>query len=324
MLRSLYSAISGMNAHQTKLNVIGNNIANVNTYGFKSSRIVFSDVLYQNVKNSVAGAAGEDTGGTGGVNPSQMGYGVKIGSIDLVMTNASGADTGRSMDCFIDGDGFYMVNTGIDDSGAKVLKYTRVGNFSFDSAGNLVDSNGSIIQGVVSSTAAEWATGDDLPEDCERIAIYDPSGTDNTAAEISLRGIGNGDDGLVGDIVLSTDLLNNLTGVSIDYTGAITGIVNSQPVVLGYIALSNFGNPDALGQDGNGYYAQSNNSGAPIVTEAQKVGTGRIVSGGLEMSNVDLSKEFTEMITAQRGFQANTRIVSVSDQVLEELVNLKR
>jgi flagellar hook protein FlgE len=309
-----------MGVHQSKLNVIGNNIANVNTYGFKSSRVVFSDVLYQNVKNSVAGAAGD--GATGGVNPSQMGYGVKIGSIDLVMTNSSGADTGRAMDCFIDGDGFFMVNTGIDDSGNKILKYTRVGNFSFDSAGNLVDSNGSIIQGVVSPDAVEWEVGSDSPEDCARIETYDPASTTNSASEIAARTIG--EDGAVGDITISTELLNNLTGVSIDYTGAITGIINSEPVVLGYIALSNFGNPDALGQDGNGYFSQSNNSGDPLVSEAQMVGTGRIVSGGLEMSNVDLSKEFTEMITAQRGFQANTRIVSVSDSVLEELVNLKR
>ncbi|WKY48528.1 flagellar hook-basal body complex protein [Eubacteriaceae bacterium ES3] len=316
MLRSLYSAVSGMNAHQTKLNVIGNNIANVNTYGFKASRVVFSDVLYQNVRNSVAGSADAADSATGGVNPSQMGYGVKIGSIDLIMTNASGADTGRAMDCFIDGDGFFMVNTGLDDAGMKILKYTRVGNFSFDSAGNLVDSNGSIVQGTVADTLG-WTLGDSVTG-AERIVdgqsvadITDPTNDDYGSDTI-------------GNITLSTDLLNNLTGVSIDYTGAITGIINSEPVVLGYIALSNFGNPDALGQDGNGYYTSSNNSGDAQPTEAQKLGTGRIVSGGLEMSNVDLSKEFTEMITAQRGFQANTRIVSVSDGVLEELVNLKR
>ncbi len=316
MIRSLYSAVSGMNVHQTKLNVIGNNIANVNTYGFKSSRVVFSDVLYQSVQNSVAGEAGR-----GGVNPSQLGYGTKVGTIDLVNTNASGADTGRSMDVFIDGDGYLIARTGgtVDNTDPTapvitdpIIKYTRIGNLSFDTAGNLVDSNGSILQGKV-ATFTNDGDGKYTIEDGDEVYPIGEDENGPTTDEVELT-----------DFQIAPGAFDNITAIAIDYSGAVTGISDGKPVVLGYIALANFANPDALSQDGNGYFVQSNNSGNPNLTGAQQNGAGRLVAGGLEMSNVDLSKEFTEMITAQRGFQANSRIVSVSDSILEELINLKR
>ncbi|MGD9475043.1 MAG: flagellar hook-basal body complex protein [Eubacteriaceae bacterium] len=333
MLRSLYSAISGMGVHQSKLNVIGNNISNVNTYGFKSSRVVFSDVLYQNVRSSMAGQNQVVEGvNTGGVNPSQLGYGVKVSSIDKIMTNASGADTGRSMDIFIDGDGFFIVNT--KSTTDPEIAYTRVGALNFDSAGNLVDGNGSLIMGTTSSI--DLASDPIMQEEALSMSetLLNSSETDdygNPIIAVPSDPVGDptnptetGANGIISNIQLSPAILNEVTGISIQQDGAITGIINGEPLTLGYIAVATFGNPDGLNQSGNSYYQQANASGDAQIMGAGEGTAGTIVSGALEMSNVDLSREFTEMITAQRGFQANSRIVTVSDSILEELVNLKR
>lgn len=139
MLRSLYSAVSGMKAHQTKLDVIGNNIANVNTYGFKSSRARFQDVFYQTLQNATGG-----TNNKGGTNASQVGYGSQLGGIDLDMGRSALQSTGRPMDCAITGEGFFQVM----DADGNVF-YTRAGNLSLDSgSGNLVDANGYTVLGV--------------------------------------------------------------------------------------------------------------------------------------------------------------------------------
>lgn len=139
MLRSLYSAVSGMKAHQTKLDVIGNNIANVNTYGFKSSRARFQDVFYQTLQNATGG-----TNNKGGTNASQVGYGSQLGGIDLDMSRSALQSTGRPLDCAITGEGFFQVM----DADGNVF-YTRAGNMSLDSnSGNLVDSNGYTVLGV--------------------------------------------------------------------------------------------------------------------------------------------------------------------------------
>lgn len=319
MLRSLYSAISGMGVHQSKLNVIGNNISNVNTYGFKSSRVVFSDVLYQNVRSSMAGQNQDvDAVNTGGVNPSQLGYGVKVSSIDKIMTNSSGADTGRSLDIFLDGDGFFVVNT--KNTNDPEIAYTRVGALNFDSAGNLVDGNGSLVMGTTSVI------------DPDDIAAYDPTNdeayaiSDMTDPVIDPTAAGptQGDANIIGAINIDPGVLDQVTGISVGQDGAITGIIDGNPIVLARIAIGTFGNPDGLNQSGSGYFQEGNNSGSVQLSDAGENSAGTIVSGALEMSNVDLSREFTEMITAQRGFQANSRIVTVSDSILEELVNLKR
>jgi flagellar hook protein FlgE len=308
-----------MGVHQSKLNVIGNNISNVNTYGFKSSRVVFSDVLYQNVRSSMAGTydgTASPVEETGGVNPSQLGYGVKVASIDKIMTNSSGADTGRSMDLFLDGDGFFIVNTKATDD--PEVAYTRVGALNFDSAGNLVDGNGSLIMGTTSDCEYD-TSGGGFAMDTEATAISDLT----APVEIVLTNVGPQTGG-IGAINLSADVLNNVTGISVGQDGAITGIIDGKPQVLGYIAVATFGNPDGLNQSGTSYFLEGNNSGTVQISSAGEGSAGTIVSGALEMSNVDLSREFTEMITAQRGFQANSRIVTVSDSILEELVNLKR
>lgn len=165
MNRALYSGVSGLKAHQTKMDVIGNNIANVNTYGFKSSRVTFSDVYYQTLSS---GNSGSST--SGGTNPSSVGYGATVGSIDLLMGQSSFTLTGSSMDLAIDGEGFFQVQ----DADGNTY-YTRTGTLSFDSAGNLVDSNGNFVLGISGDPLGQDA-GDDL------IQLNLPSVTPSTSS----------------------------------------------------------------------------------------------------------------------------------------------
>lgn len=276
MIRSLYSAVSGLRGHQTMLDVIGNNIANVNTASFKSSRVIFSDLYYQTLS-----AASAPTATTGGTNPTQIGYGSLASSIDVINTRSSYQQTSRGLDLYISGEGYFTVQ----NSGGG-YDYTRLGAFSFDPNGNLVDSNGNQVVGKIPSM-------NDL------VAPLAPITVPNFA---------------------------DYTGISIDSSGLITGtnVTTMATDTLGQVAISVFQNPDGLEQNGTSYYSETGNSGAPTYVAAGSATAGALVSGGLEMSNVDLSKEFTDMIVAQRGFQANARVITTSDQVLEELVNLKR
>ncbi len=135
MLASMYSAVSGLQAHQTKMNVIGNNIANVNTYGFKKSRATFADVFYQTLQGSSAA-----TQITGGTNSNQLGYGSSVNTIDVIHTTAGSSTTDRALDVYINGEGYLAVK---DANGT--VNYTRVGILSFDASGNLVDANGNYV-----------------------------------------------------------------------------------------------------------------------------------------------------------------------------------
>jgi len=273
MLRSLYSGVSGLQAHQTKMDVIGNNIANVNTNGYKASRVVFSDVYYQTLASAAA-----PTATSGGINATQIGYGSTVASIDILNTRAGMETTNRALDLYISGDGYFQVQDGAGNE-----YYSRVGNFKFDLGGNLVDSNGMYVIGG------------------------QPSMT-----------------GTIGEITVAN--IAEYSNVAISKDGTITGLNTTTNTIdsLGQIALTKFTNADGLLQNGNSYYTETVNSGAPTLVVPGTGATGSLVPGALEMSNVDLSKEFTDMITTQRGFQANSRIITTSDEMLEELVNLKR
>jgi len=277
MLKSLSSAVSGLQCHQTMMDVIGNNIANVSTAGFQSSRVVFSDIYYQTLRSASAGLAT-----AGGINASQVGYGAQISSIDVLHSTGGMTTTNRTMDQYIDGSGYFIIQ---DASGNEF--YSKLGNFYFDTAGNLVDSNGNFVCGASGGTLAS--------------PTYAP-------AHINVAN------------------LSNYSSISISSTGIITGVNSTTGNVdtLGQIGLASFVNQDALAQNGDGYYAESVNSGAPDYGIAGEAVVGTLVSGSLEASNVDLSKEFTDMIVAQRGFQANARVITTSDEILQELVNLKR
>lgn len=153
MLRSLYSAVSGMRAHQSKLDVIGNNIANVNTYGFKSGRGRFQDVFYQTLQSATGG--GNDTGGK---NASQVGYGVQLGGIDLNMGRSALQSTDRGLDLAITGEGFFQVQDAFGNT-----FYTRAGVLYVDpSSNNLVDSNGYTVLGVSGNPMGKAAASEKI------------------------------------------------------------------------------------------------------------------------------------------------------------------
>ena len=263
MLRSMYSGISGMKNFQTKLDVIGNNIANVNTYGFKKGRVTFKDAISQ----SIQGASG---GGTkGGTNPIQVGLGATLGTIDTIDTQSSMQTTGRTLDLAIDGDGYFVVNDGTKDY------YTRAGNFYLDDDGNLVNGDG--------------------------FYVKDSAGA---------------------NIVISS---STYTSFSINSAGQIIAIPKDGGANVTFnLGIAKFNNASGLTKVGGNLFQASDNSGPATVDIAEKEGRGSVRAGYLEMSNVDLSEEFTEMIVAQRGFQANTRIITTSDEILQELINLKR
>ncbi len=513
MLRSLYSGVSGLSAHQTKLDVIGNNIANVNTYGFKSSRVTFSDVYYQNIRNATSGSAT-----VGGNNPSQVGYGTSVGTIDTVMSRSGFQMTDSGLDLAIAGEGFFQVQ---DKVGNKF--YTRAGILAIDNYGNLVDANGNFVLGVtgdptgqVGSTdkiqlvvpsvddneasasktllgstinisasvigaegnitinfvhgtpATASMTGDNLTVTFDQKGEYptleslqaaieegirnggvdlptgelkievDPAPADTSAPAGNFINFGSTDadkltitstqdgkegnaigikykmidsgtaeaewdgDNLVftlvkGDSYTAADLqtladaagtaagltadshknltfaglttavtgetlaskpikltggdstyyeniagllgtvkldggrnaaeqtVGNLSSIAIGADGVIsaTHAVHGQ-MILGRLDLVTFDNPAGLEQAGNSYFTQTVASGDPRVCVAGFDGSGDVVSSSLEMSNVDLAQEFADMITTQRGFQANSRIITTSDEILQELVNLKR
>src|SRR5690625_989244 len=260
MLRSMYSGISGMKNFQTKLDVVGNNIANVNTAGFKKGRITFQDLMSQ-TSSPAQGSENE----RGGINAVQVGTGTQIGSIDNVHTQGFLQNTERPLDLMIDGDGFFIVEMP-DGTNA----YTRAGNFYLDDNGDLVNADGYYVQG-----------------DNGNINIP------NAAKSFSIQKDG-----------------------TVKYTDD-----KGEQREAGKIQLATFSNDGGLEKAGNNLWLQTDSSG-DANTEGDN--TADIISGALEMSNVDLSEEFTEMITAQRGFQANTRIITTSDEILQELVNLKR
>ncbi|MGL4523581.1 MAG: flagellar basal body rod protein FlgG [Bacilli bacterium] len=281
MLRSMYSGISGMRNFQTKLDVIGNNIANVSTFGFKKSRITFNDMVNQ----TISGASGPSTN-RGGRNPQQVGLGSSIGTIDTIHTVGNLQNTGRPLDLGIDGDGFFVVA----DKDGNNKTYTRAGNFYLDKEGYVVNSEGKYLMAI--ETPATTPPGGVVDQTTMKPIKIDP-----TSKSFSI-----GADGKIS--VIDKD------GVAV-------------PTVP-QIAIAKFANSEGLQKVGGNSFQVTDNSGKANFYVPQSNGSGSILSGKLEMSNVDLSEEFTEMIVAQRGFQANSRIITTSDQILEELVNLKR
>ncbi|MGE5473457.1 MAG: flagellar hook protein FlgE [Ignavibacteriales bacterium] len=447
MMRSMFSGVSGLKSHQTKLDVIGNNIANVNTVGYKSSRVTFQEVFSQTVRGA---GAPDTTTGRGGTNPMQVGLGMGVAAVDTVFTRGSVQRTDNSTDLSIDGDGLFIVKGGSDDS----YCFTRAGDFTVDKMGNFVTSSGGNIYGWQYHTSDPNNPGTevyDTEKAVEPINIYSdsyngnkkiiaPSATD----EVALSGNLNMNDTPTDDAIIvpltvfdaygneyeaevqfqksATDHVWNytvsdteatprfadvtgtitfdttagnegkaltatgganapgtpvpalkrmitlglnavdasltnityeldfgkitqyatdssakaysvngynsgtLSSFSIGSDGVITGIYsNGQQQPLGLIALANFENPSGLQKVGDNLYRATTNSGEfkkGVKPGAEGLGT--LNPGTLEMSNVDLSSEFTEMITTQRGFQANSRIITTSDEILQELVNIKR
>ena len=284
MLRSLFSGISGLRANQTMLDVTGNNIANANTVGFKSSTTVFQDTLSQ----MLSGATGEGAM-RGGINPQQVGLGVQLAATSTNFAQGAAQTTGRTTDLMIQGDGFFVVQN------ANETLYTRAGSFTFDESGTLVTPGGNRVMGY-------GLNPDGTPDGVLRPVTLDFSAAVPPVADgVALASYNIGPDGKVRGIFDD--------GVQRD---------------LCQLALADFANPTGLEQAGGSTWRVSANSGDPEIGVANEEGMGSLVGGTLEMSNVDLAGEFTNLILAQRGFQASSRVITTSDQVLEELVNIKR
>ncbi|CEG25884.1 flagellar hook-basal body complex protein [Bacillus sp. B-jedd] len=297
MLKSLYSGISGMKGFQTKLDVIGNNIANVNTVGFKKGRVMFQDIINQNISGATA-----PTAQTGGINPKQVGLGTRIGSIDTIHTPGSPMTTNIGTDLAIDGDAYFIVTPEVG-SGANYL--TRAGNFTRDASGDLVNSNGYFVTGVYKDgTGATQYQKINITEDV--------NGGRFTSYSIDSNGFIN----VVREDGASGKLAYNGTGYYLSTDG------NSEENIS--IATATVSNPGGLSKVGNTLYETTGNSGNSVMGRIEDINGGHIAAGILEMSNVDLTEEFTELIVAQRGFQANARTITTSDSILEEVVNLKR
>lgn len=403
----MYSGISGMRNFQTKLDVVGNNIANVNTYGFKKGRVTFQDMMSQ----TLSGASGAQ-GNRGGINPKQVGLGATIATIDIIDTQSGLQTTGRSLDLALEGDGYFLVKIGdehyytrdgkfgldpatgaiVNGAGLKVQAYkvdekgersrdygdimlnpnatlpakktenvTLSGNLSKDATEGseiveqiqVVDEKGVAhkIEIILKKTGADWEVftpkipaddkdplvridtlkvddkGQVTNTDSWKISLPPAEGETNTR-EITIKPDVSG---LTGKEGASTPLVKpdgnkegKLTSFSVGASGEISGVYsNGEVVTVGILAIAKFSNPSGLMRTGGNLLQESVNSGTPNIGIAGD-GRGTIAASSLEMSNVDLSEEFTEMIVAQRGFQANTRIITTSDEILQELVNLKR
>jgi flagellar hook protein FlgE len=282
MMRGMFAAISGLRVHQTMLDVTANDIANVNTVGYKSERTSFKDALSQLQK----GASGPTTA-LGGTNAMQIGLGVQLSGIDNLMQSGAIQSTGNWSDVAVQGDGFLRVtdNPGGLAGGTATVMYSRAGNLTKDTNGDLVTGEGYYVIGYsVDATGAPT--------------------TPLTQTKITVPA--------------------NTQSVTIGQDGVITAIAGSGAVSkLAAISLAKFPNDAGLERVSGNKFRASNNSGAELAGMPGSNGLGLLVPGSLEMSNVDLAQEFTNMITAQRGFQANSRIISTADEMLQELVNLK-
>lgn len=309
MLRSLYSGVSGMKNLQTKMDVISNNIANVNTVGFKSSRVMFQDIMSQ-----TTAPASAPTGNVGGRNPRQIGLGVQIGSIDTVHTTGAPQSTGRALDFYLTGPGYFMVQDGTEN-----VMFTRDGVFTRDSNGDIVNGAGMKVQGRIIAP---------MLTDAFLNAATDPTafGDDETEGDLANIRVPATIDDPNDTTTIPPAQPAQLTfqSMAIDENGLVTAKYGNQDFVLGRVAIATFTNPDALEKLGGNNYESTLNTGNPIISAAGDNGAGQMISGAIEMSNVDLANEFTEMIVASRAYQANSRSITTSDEMLQELINLKR
>ncbi|MCL2766077.1 MAG: flagellar hook-basal body complex protein [Peptococcaceae bacterium] len=294
MIRSLFSGASGMKNHQIRMDVIANNVANVNTTGFKGSRCNFQDTLYQLMRSP---SSGYNSPLSGGVNPSQVGLGVMVSSITSDTGQGNVQSTGRTLDVAVQGNGWFIISTdGAQDAvetGSPNTAFTREGIFYIDNVGNLVNSNGYSICDM-----------NGKPIFFQELADGERMDTIN----IEQNGI------------ISYTLINN--SGTFYYDGSGTGATDRDSSVP--IGLAVFANQDGLRRDGQNLFRISPASGEGVFGQPYQGGYGFLNSGFLEMSNVDLTDEFVYMITTQRGYQANARTVTTSDQILEELLNIKR
>ncbi len=351
MLRAMDSAVSGLRAHQNKLDVIGHNLANVNTVGYKSQSYTFKDTMYQSANASTNG-----TESSGGVNAAQYGYGSLMGTISIDMAASTPTYVG-GFSATIDGNGFFvtkatrtekLTTSGVSASDTAAIKnadfdYTRVGQFKVDSNGYIVDGNGNFVYGYQnikendSADAAYDSTKKQMV--ALRIPQYVPGmkGAPTTVTTYPAYA----DDGDKSHALECTSIKINKAGnieATLSYpaqqeilnadgtgTGTYKDVVKSGVFTIGTVAIITFQNQEGLTKDGSNYYKASENDNTGTCS-ADVPGSNRatLMPGYLEASNVDMAVEFSEMIMAERGFQANSKMITVSDEILSDLISMKR
>ncbi len=297
MMSGMYAAISGLDANETMLNVTANNLANVNTIGYKSQRVTFADSLAQIVR----GASGPTTS-NGGTNPMQVGLGVTVASTDNEMTEGSFQTTNNPLDVAIQGEGFLRVGSGTPPAEPPYtaslpsgFQYTREGDLTTNTKGFLTTQAGDYVIGR-EAVATKTEAGTTYAPGAKDTYIVIPPGSANVSI---------GEDGAV------------------SYTDENPkSPTYEQQVTAGYLSLAQFPNQDGLERLGGSLWSQTTNSGAPIVGTPNTGGFGQTVAGELEMSNVDLATEMTSMITAERGYQANSKVITTANEMLQTVVTM--
>jgi flagellar hook protein FlgE len=294
MLRSMDSAISGMQAFQTDLDVVGNNIANVNTVGYKSARTDFADIFSQTMSGATQSSGASSY--KGGINAEQVGLGTKVAAIDNLFTQGASQTTGVATDLDLNGQGMFCVSP--NPGASQTTCYTRAGDFTVDASGNLVLPNGMIAVGYLPGGQPTSPSTTTKPNQAMNIPY------------------------LVSQVSGSPAFPAN-PQVSIGQDGSVNAIdSNGTSHVLGYIGIATFSNYGGLQKLGDSVWQQSANSGTPTyqVADGNNIS---VQSGALEMSNVDLTKEFSEMIVAQNAFAANSKMIGTDNAILQALVNMK-
>ncbi|MFZ0311070.1 MAG: flagellar basal-body rod protein FlgG [Candidatus Korobacteraceae bacterium] len=261
MFRALYTAATGMMAQQLNLDNVANNLSNSSTAGFRSRRLQFEDLIYQNLVTPGAAATQSTTVDSG----LQIGLGTRTAASEVIQTQGDFDNTGNPLDMAIQGAGFFQIKMP-DGSTA----YTRSGMFHLDNQGNMVTADGNPLDPQVT-----------IPADALTVTV----GTDGT--------------------------------VSVTQPG------QTQAQQVGAIQLATFQNPGGLNSVGGNMFLQTTASGDPIVgTPGGADGLGTLQQGMLEQSNVNVVQEFIQMIVAQRSYEANSRVITAADQMLQELNNL--
>ena len=405
MNRALFSGLSGTVAFQSRLDVVGNNIANSNTVAYKQGRTIFQDALYETMRG---GRSGSDTG-LGGMNPVQIGSGVTLGSVTVQQSQGSLERTGQPLDGAIEGPGMFLLSGGVGTF------YSRDGSFALDNNNTMVHAGtGYLVQGWMAVGGEVTATGppDSLTfnisqltppvptanaavignldansaEDAEvytNVSVYDSlselhqltisftktanvgewdvevsCGADSATTTVTFDSEGalNGDESVTLDLNLTngaitpqsvTMALGQMTSlaqplsvavqsqdgrpasslVSVELTdqGYVEGqYSDGRSETLAQVALASFANPGGLRRLGSNLFAEAPAAGIPAVGGANTGGRGHVVGQALEMSNVDLTKAFVDMIITQKGFQASTRVIATATEMLDEVVRLIR
>jgi flagellar hook protein FlgE len=352
----MYSGISGMKVNQTKLDVIGNNIANVGTTAFKSSQARFKDMLYQN-----AGEATAPTTVLGGTNAKQVGLGAQLSSINKMMGQGNALSTGRSLDVCIDGDGYLVVSKGevggtipVDQKTGLVSStaittttgtlsetlYTRDGNLTLDYQGNLLTADGHRVMGYYLKTDKEagpsikYATADSTTTG---VKAGEPEVTYVNADSSKLEKFDAGLRPLaIPDSVIVAGKADPVKKFEIGKDGIITAVLGSgKRAAIGQVAMASFKNPEGLTDLGGNMCLNSSNSGPTVYKTGKSLsgdtnvvdnasGFGSLLQGSLEGSNVDLTEQFTDMITATRSFQAASKMITTGDEILQTITGLMR